>query len=1170
MKPPAHGKDLLESRALHPLLRKMIRGFLWAAAAAAAAVEPAALQPYYQTRIRCPCQYVGFSFPGGPGARADGAEIVGMNRMWLPVCDPAAPDGVGFRLPGTMTSRIEQIFRQRAPFTGLRLQFPTEFQNGSVRVELLGSGGPGRRERRIAQKTFRNVPDEYPATLSFSVQPPGEYRIRVRYVDGIIGVWTASAESDPAFLRYSEDGVAQNRRALEFAWRDGAGAWHWHSDPGRHRYRRLGRFPSHRAAAAAAGFHFMFWVGNWNNGSFPYYPDWFYEKFPDIVMRDARGRPIRAGILGKNKGWPSIDSSVIVNGTRRFVRAWVRSVRDDPNLVYWALGGETLYPTYLDPGVGWADYSDNAVAHFRAWLRRKYRRIETLNRAWGRQVADFADAEPPRKRTLSRRFRDWIDYRFAAMAERMAWLDAAVRREDAKHPALTCNHGNVFWGDAWAALGADFPQYADVSDGFEMGQIMEGDDPGCLNLWYAAALIGLGKLGCPARLAYRFPDPTARGGGTSYTPAAARRYCIEAFGAGWWHLGLIQYSGSLPDGEWGVKGTPAEGAIARVWRDLRRLRPRAEQSWPILPRIALYLSRTRWIQKGWAPAWTRFHVWAIQHQLDHAVLWEQRLLAGDAGAYPVVVSIDNSLVDPPAAQALAAYLDAGGHLIVIGRFAESDGDGKPFPPELRSRLVHHPRTRCFAAPVAAILARLPSILQIDRAGPFCQLVSLGAVQRRWSFEPEHGRHDYAWDAAPQRTAGQSFSLPADRIRRIAFRTPTFTKALHGFQIILELHGDGPRGPVLARKRIPAENVRDNAWTGMDLDLRTRPGRCLCLTLRPDRPIPPAHLGVWALRTPPKQNGTAWVDGVPRPWQFEIRVTCENRVPAATAVEAFTLFDGADFLVPLLNISDGEACVRARIDPAVVPAVPGGGHAWFDALDGARLDATASGVSVRIPPHGYRVVEFRARPAGGAVRHRLQRDAEQVAVLTRAGIVADYATFCLDGARRALARGFCGKALGRLNRLESSLFLRPVRCGFDSAGNFSVAVEAVDIHGHPVRGATGTARILPLPNVWLTLREGAAGRYQGRFSAAVFQRYDYRAKRYAAYAGPLQLFLTLRKGRRFGQSVHRLAGRRSRPRPGRRRGGEAPRAPTLHGAIFPGPAPVSPAGSPTPTPGGSGK
>ncbi len=145
------------------------------------------------------------------------------------------------------------------------------------------------------------------------------------------------------------------------------------------------------------------------------------------------------------------------------------------------------------------------------------------------------------------------------MAERMSWHYAAVRSVDPDRPTVTANHGNIFWADAYAKLGADFPQYADASDGFEMGQIMEGDDPGAFNLWYASALAGLGKIGAPARLAYKFPDPKARGGSKSYNPAAARRYCMEAFGSGWWHLGLIQFSGSLPDGEWGVQGTPAAG-----------------------------------------------------------------------------------------------------------------------------------------------------------------------------------------------------------------------------------------------------------------------------------------------------------------------------------------------------------------------------------------------------------------------------------------------------------------------------------------------------------------------------------------------------------------------------------------------------------------------------------
>ncbi len=1089
--------------------------------AAQALAEPVTLWPVYQQRVLSPCQYVGFSFEGPwrelEEMRRAGAEMCGLSGIWVPARDPAAPGGYGVQVPAYGRRSVSQYFALPERFSALAVVFPTEFQTGSATVTLYRAGsrsGPRAQagEQVVATKRFEDVPDGFLAKLDFEAQEPGRYYVVIDRPSGRIGVWLTPAQSLADVELLIED-APQPGEYLEFAHFTPGGKMVWHSDPGNHRYQRLAH-PRQADNVAQSGLKLMMWVGNWNNGGFPYYPDWFYEAFPDMTMIDAAGRPITAGMFDDQKGWPSIDHPAIVDGTRRYIRAVVEQNLDVESLVYWTLGGEALYPTYLRLGEGWPDYSPNAQAHFRAWLERKYHTVGALNEAWGTSLAGFEQAEAPRERSLSRRFADWLDYRFAAMAERMSWHYAAVRAADPRRLTVTANHGNIFWGDAYPALGADLPQYADASDGFEMGQIMDGDDPGYFNLWWASALAGLGKVGAPARLAYRFPDPRARGGGRSYTPAAARRYCMESLGSGWWHLGLIQWSGSLPDGEWGVKGTPGEKEIARVFADLKRLRPLAEGAWPVLPRLGLYLSRYTWELKGWDPAWTTLHTWAVQHQYDHAILWEQQAAAGEAEQYPVVIAAYDDIVDPPALRGLERYVQRGGHLVLIGDFASRDGAGRPVPEAARAFLESE-RIHRLPEDVWEALKQLPGLLDSLGARPFCRLEPLGTVAWSLSLEPLSGLHDRPESFAPRRTLGQSFTVPGERVTRVAFRTPTYVTQPQGFSVTLRLRRDGPDGEVLAEGRVRAEDITDNAWTGVDVDVPVAPRARLYAEMVPDGDLGDQKLGVWVDSRGTYGPGAAYVDGREQPWDLEFLVGYEVRMPTSMVVEAFTLFDGANFLVPLVNLAGEEASVRLVLDPGLLTA---GAEQYgvFDALSGRKL-ARGVGAEVTVPPTGYHVVWVRQSPEPATVSAGFERLARRLATgPAGGGGEGSYHQTCLARARQALDRARPEKALGYLSRAAAHPIVASQRCALTEKGDLDVRLTARWPDGTPFTGAVGVLRAVPLPDVMADLREARPGEYEGRIPAEALVAYDYAARRYVTYEGPLQALGNLWRGRSLAQ------------------------------------------------------
>lgn len=1075
-------------------------------------LEPVTLWPLYQRRVLAPCQYVGFSFAEQPQDQRDmkaaGAEMATTGSMWIPTVDPAARYGCGIPAPPEGHDRLVQRFALDESFTAVIVQFPTHFSWGRVTVTVRSPGG----RKEIARRRFTRVPDEYEARLDTGRQPPGEYELELTDAGGTLAVWISRKETPPAWSLFM-DGKRRPAEGLEFAHVTLAGKTVWHNRSENHHAVDLARrLPVEELAAA--GLKCSYAVGNWNNGGFPYYPDWFYEKFPDITMIDADGARVEAGMFGKQKGWPSIDHPVIVDGTRRHIAAVVKRNRAASNLVYWTLGGEALYPTYLRVGAGWPDYGDNAMAHFHAWLQRKYGSAAKLNAAWGTAFTRLTEAPAPREKAATAQFADWIEFHFAALAERMAWHYAAVRAGDRRRVICTSNHGNIFWSDNLAALGSELSQYADVAEGFEMGQIMRGDDPGYYNLWWASALAGLGKIGAPARLAYKFPDPKARGGGTSYTPAAARRYALEAFGSGWWHLGLIQWSGSLPDGEWGIKGTPALATVSRVFADLKKVRPAAESSWPVLPRVGLYLSRARWILADWDPDWTTFHTWAIQHHLDHALVWEEQVRTGECEPFPVLVSIDNTHVSREALASLRRYVERGGRLVIIGGFASRDEHNQPRP-GARHSFLEHQGVVVAGRSLAEALPRLADVLAAAGAEPFCRLRAKNQVSRSLSLDPLTGRHDRADDLSPRHTFGQTFTALGRRLRYVGFRTPTFTNRPAGFAAILRLRAGGPTGTALAEGSVPAEGIGDNAWTGIAVDVPCSPGQRFFLEITPDRPVAAHQLGVWASTGAEYAHGRAYVDGAPQTWDYEFKVTYQLQVPSSAATEAFTLFDGVNFLLPLVNVCQEKAVVEATLDPALLPARPAA-YTWYDALTGSRLGPGDSPVTVSLAPTDYRVLSFRKATTKQAAAESTARMARRLNEWEAAGYETDYHRTCLRRARACLASGRYAKVAGYAARFARSPRVKVTGCALTDDGALQVVLQAEWPGGKPFTDAVGVVRALPLPKVYAPLTETAPGRYTATLSAADLVAYDYEKRVYRPYPGPLQVIGNLWHGRSLAQ------------------------------------------------------
>ncbi|MET0492786.1 MAG: beta-galactosidase [Actinoplanes sp.] len=119
-------------------------------------------------------------------------------------------------------------------------------------------------------------------------------------------------------------------------------------------------------------------------------PPWLTTKHPEILPVDERGATIWPG--GRQHWRPT--SPIFRAHALRLVRLLAERYGDHPALAAWHVSNELgCHNVY--------DYSDDAAAAFRVWLRERYAGLGALNAAWGtsfwsQHYSDWAQILPPR------------------------------------------------------------------------------------------------------------------------------------------------------------------------------------------------------------------------------------------------------------------------------------------------------------------------------------------------------------------------------------------------------------------------------------------------------------------------------------------------------------------------------------------------------------------------------------------------------------------------------------------------------------------------------------------------------------------------------------------------------------------------------------------------------
>ena len=1055
-----------------------------------------ALRSEYTPLVQRPLQYVGFSF-GGPDSelaamRDAGANEAGLGDIWDPQLEPGAPYGVGLRPPPGCDS-LTQSFTAAAAFDAVAPCLPTMCTNDSGCAWQLEREAAGATLTKVAEGRWDIVVNNSWPEARFPEQPAGRYRFTIHKPTGtMIGWWAGSETVYPGGQAYIDKGGFPGH-SFELHLHTG-GRW-LDLIPATQTHVAVPLGPSDLARLRHFGMSGSYQVGNWNNPGFDYYPQWFVDKFPETVARDSNGQPfVGGGTLGRQIVSPNIESAVIADGTRRFLLSRGSWLRDEPNLLFYVLGGETMYDTYLSGR--WADYCADSLDHFRAWLSTmRYSDIAALNAAWGTAYKDFAAVDAPRAPTTDRRWLDWLDFRFASMGERIGWMYQALREADPNHPGFNCNHGSLFNDNTYAELGARPEISAAQSDGFETGQIMTDSDPECYNLEYIETLIGLGKPYCPVRLAYKKSDSKARGGGTSFTPQATRRYGYETLGSGAWDLGFIQWSGSLPDGEWGVKGTPGEKAISQFLKETRALAPVLEGMRAVRPAVGVFLSHPTWALRGFQPSWHALHNAAAERQIPKCFVYDGQILAGHASDYPTIVSLDNDMVDPRVTKALAGYVRQGGRLIVAGEWG---GDALATGKVGRGEVIR--------------VASADAEMLCDCLGPGARPVgvsSAGTVTR--PLEEENvSWHDTPADIREFGSIGQTVTVARTGLQRIALLMPTYNNHPPcGFR--LEVRLGGPAGALLAARDVP-KDIGDNAWVDCALPQPPAKGSVIYIAAIAPPELPRTRIGWWSTAKDSYPGGSAFADGKPVAGDRRVQMSYQVPCPASRCVESFVLSDGVNDAVVLVNIS--SFAIEADVDLSRL--LPPGQTAAYSVRSCLKPEAwMGKGMRgpVRLAANDAEVLYAQWNGNEGAVRALVAEARRRAETWRTLNGLTPSAAYAMRNADARMEKGDAAKA-----GASALAVCREIGLAVDCPSALSpqpqtFAARFYDALGRPLDVDRAWAEFTPTPGLTLELKRAEAGVYQLRLSSADLPRlYDYARKAYGPFAGPLRIRVAGQAGR----------------------------------------------------------
>ena len=397
-------------------------------------------------------------------------------------------------------------------------------------------------------------------------------------------------------------------------------------------------------------------------------PPWLGIRYPETLPVDPDGVRLAAG--SRNQFSPS--SRVYREHARAITHALAERYAAHPAVQMWHVGNE----------FGQLDFGAEAEREFRLWLRRRYGTIDALNEAWAttfwsQRYGDFEEIVPPRRAPYLINPTQAVDYRhFTSDQLRDCYTELrdVIRATGATQP-VTTNFMGFF-------AHADYRSWADEVDVIADDQY---PDPGDPSSPADTALIqdlmrSLGR-GRPWMLMEQAVSATSwREHNIPKTPERARLDSLQAVARGADGVAYFQWRQSRAGAErFHSAMLPHAGADSEVFEgvcrqgaDLQRLR--ASIGARIDTRAAVLFDWTSW----WAseePARPTERLRTMDQLARwYRILWARGVTpdilapGDDLTGYDVVFVPHSYVIEPDAADGLAAAVQRGAH-VVVGPFS---------------------------------------------------------------------------------------------------------------------------------------------------------------------------------------------------------------------------------------------------------------------------------------------------------------------------------------------------------------------------------------------------------------------------------------------------------------------------------------------------------------------
>lgn len=416
-------------------------------------------------------------------------------------------------------------------------------------------------------------------------------------------------------------------------------------------------------------------------------PAWLTSSYPQTLGTRADGTRDRHG--GRHQA-NEFDATFGMLA-HRLVKRMALRFGNDPNVIAWQIDNEP----------GGDDFGEATRASFRAWLKRRFGSLDALNARWttaywSQTYSDWSQLQPPTKEANPGLRLVWREFLSEANRAFLRGQRDIIRAHAAPRQRITTN----LWIDGRAKTSATFTAELDESDLYELNADL---DFASWDVYVGSGHLDPERLGLThdivrGLLRRNFWVMETQPGAVNWSVAnnsldkgevRALAWHAVAHGAdavAYWQWrsalnGQEQYHGALV----GADGAPSPvyGEIAQVAAEFGHAAS-ALAGTQVVSSVAMindYPSR-------WAVAWQQFtqdfipaNAMFDYYRPLHSFARSVDVVAATAplGAYRLVVAPALNVLTRAAADNLAVYVRAGGHLVLGARSGMKDDDNALWP-----------------------------------------------------------------------------------------------------------------------------------------------------------------------------------------------------------------------------------------------------------------------------------------------------------------------------------------------------------------------------------------------------------------------------------------------------------------------------------------------------------